>query len=83
MENKKYLPFRIIHYVLMIATFVLGIYNFIKNSPADPFLTKLSYLLLVAALVLGFIYAILDYRKKMQNIIKALCGHILFLQLFI
>ena len=64
MENKKYLPFRIIHYVLMIATFVLGVYNFIKNSPADPFLTKLSYLLLVAALVLGFVYAVLDYRKQ-------------------
>ena len=64
MENKKYLPFRIIHYVLMIATFGLSIYCFIKNSPTDPFLTNLSYLFLMAALVLGFVYAVLDYRKQ-------------------
>ena len=64
MENKKYLPFRIIHYVLMIATFVLGVYNFIKNGPSDTLLTKLSFLLLVVALVLGCVYAVLEYREQ-------------------
>lgn len=64
MENKKYLPFRIIHYVLMIVTFVLAVYSFVINSPSYTFLTTLSYLLLVIALVLGFVYAILDYRKQ-------------------
>ena len=63
MKNKKYLPLRIVHYILMVSTFIVAIYPIIEN-PSGPFLTKLSYLLLIAALVLGFIYAILDYRKQ-------------------
>ena len=63
MENKKYLPFRIVHYVLMIATFALAFYPIIEN-PSGPFLAKFSYYLNMAALVLGFVYAVLDYRKQ-------------------
>ena len=64
MENKKYLPLRIVHYALMLVAFGFALFSFIKTSSTYPFLANLSVISLMAALIIGLIYAVLGYKKQ-------------------
>lgn len=76
MENKKYLPIKIVHLILLIASLVMSIIALIKYSADDSVYATSIFpvvctVINIAALVVGFIYLIKGYKKNANWYYKA------------
>ena len=76
MENKKYLPIKIAHSALLIASFVTSIIALVKNGADESvfgatFFPVLCTVVNIAALVVGFIYLVKGYKKNANWYYKA------------
>ena len=69
MENKKYLPVKIVHLILMLAAIVLCCVSLTKLSAdteffSDTGLRMVSYIAEIIALISGIVYLAYGYKKK-------------------
>lgn len=76
MENKKYLPIKIVHLILLIASLVMSVIALIKYGSTDTIYTASAFpaactVTNIAALVVGFIYLIKGYKKNANWYYKA------------
>ena len=77
MENKKYLPIKIVHLILMVASIVLYAITLISFSKERPVLNNISTVANIVAMTVGIIYLAYGYRKKASLYYK------LFMWLFV
>ena len=76
MENKKYLPIKIIHLILMVAAIVLCCVSLTKLGAdtiffSDTGLRMVSYIIEIIALISGIIYLAFGYKKNAAVYYKA------------
>lgn len=76
MENKKYLPIKIIHLILMVAAIILCFVSLMKTDTiaeffSDPGLHIASYIAAIFALISGIIYLAFGYKKNAAVYYKA------------
>lgn len=76
MENKKYLPVKIIHLILMLAAIVLCCVSLTKIGAdtkvfSDTGLRTVSYIAEIIALISGIIYLAFGYKKNATVYYKA------------
>ena len=76
MENKKYLPIKIAHLILLFASLVMSIIALVKNGSdnsiyATTIFPVLCTIVNIAALVVGFIYLVKGYKKNANWYYKA------------
>lgn len=79
MENKKILPIKIIHALLMIAALVMSIMEFAKLGSIDSIYTASVFPALctitnILALIVGFIYLFKGYKKNANVYYKVFMG---------
>ncbi len=68
MENKKYLPLKIVHLIFMVAAMALCVVSLVKHGSdtsvhANP-LAVVCTVLGILCLIAGFIYLVLGYKKN-------------------
>lgn len=66
MENKKYLPLKIIHAIFIVVGIVLYAITLISFTQGASALDKASTALNIAALLAGSVYLMLGYKKNAQ-----------------
>ena len=76
MENKKYLPVKIVHLILMVAAIILCCVSLTKISAdtrvfSDSGLRMVSYIAEIIALISGIIYLAFGYKKNAAVYYKA------------
>lgn len=76
MNNKKYLPIKIAHLVLLFASLVMSIIALVKFGDGESIYTSSIFPILctltnILALVVGFIYLAKGYKKKANWYYKA------------
>ena len=64
MENKKYLPVKIFHLILMAASIVLYAITLISFSRERSALNNISTVVNIAAMLAGIVYLAFGYKKK-------------------
>ena len=69
MENKKYLPLKIVHSILLVAVLVLCIIAFAMNNKdtsvyGNNIVTIIASVFNIIALIFGAIYMLMGYTKK-------------------
>ena len=77
MENKKYLPIKIVHLILMVAGIVLYAITLISFSQERPALDNISTVISILAMIAGIVYLAFGYKKKANLYYK------LFMWLFV
>ena len=85
MENKKNLPIKVIHLILMIASIILCCLSFTKIGSdsrvfSDTGLRMISYISEIIALISGIIYLAFGYKKNAAVYYKVFMVILVFVQ---